>query len=116
LSGIKIPDINASIASALSFENITLDIFGCDLKPNCPASDFYTLQEGGGAAEEAQLPSASGVAEEAAKGGELPKPTTTPYATPTQDLLSAENTRLQGNETSGSFNPGGAASGGTLAE
>ena len=38
------------------------------------------------------------------------------YATPTQDLLSAENTRLQGNETSGSFNPGGAASGGTLAE
>ena len=116
ISGIKIPDINASIASALSFENITLDIFGCDLKPNCAASDFYTLQEGGGAAEEAQLPSASGVAEEAAKGGELPKPTTTPYATPTQDLLSAENTRLQGNETSGSFNPGGAASGGTLAE
>ena len=115
--GITIPDINASIASALSFENITLDIFGCDLKPNCPVSDFYTLQEGGGAAEEAQLPSASGVAEEAAKGGELPKPTTTPFATPdTQDLLSAENTRLQGNETSGSFNPGGAASGGTLAE
>jgi uncharacterized protein YoxC len=82
ISGIKIPDINASIASALSFENITLDIFGCDLKPNCAASDFYTLQEGGGAAEEAQLPSASGVAEEAAKGGELPKPTTKPYRTP----------------------------------
>ena len=82
ISGIKIPDINASIASALSFENITLDIFGCDLKPNCAASDFYTLQEGGGAAEEAQLPSASGVAEEAAKGGELPKSTTKPYRTP----------------------------------
>jgi uncharacterized protein YoxC len=114
ISGIKIPDINASIASALSFENITLDIFGCDLKPNCPVSDFYTLQEGGGAAEEAQLPSASGVAEEAAKGGELSEPTTRDYATPTQDLLSAENTRLQGNETSGSFNPGGAASGGNL--
>jgi hypothetical protein len=119
IGGIKIPDINASIASALSFENITLDIFGCDLKPNCAASDFYTLQEGGGAAEEAQLPSASGVAEEAAKGSELRKPPTIPFATPakdTEDLLSAENTRLQGNETSGSFNPGGAASGGTLAE
>jgi hypothetical protein len=122
IGGIKIPDINASIASALSFENITLDIFGCDLKPNCAASDFYTLQEGGGAAEEAQLPSASGLAEEAAKGGELRKPPTIPFATPrmdydkTEDLLSAENTRLQGNETSGSFNPGGAASGGTLAE
>ena len=82
IDGITIPDINASIASALSFENITLDIFGCDLKPNCPVSDFYTLQEGGGAAEEAQLPSASGVAEEAAKGGELPKPTTTPFRPP----------------------------------
>ena len=80
ISGIKIPDINASIASALSFENITLDIFGCDLKPNCAASDFYTLQEGGGAAEEAQLPSASGVAEDAAKGGELRKPPTIPFA------------------------------------
>jgi hypothetical protein len=85
ISGIKIPDINASIASALSFENITLDIFGCDLKPNCAASDFYTLQEGGGAAEEAQLPSASGVAEEAAKGGELSESTTTPFATPAKD-------------------------------
>ena len=85
ISGIKIPDINASIASALSFENITLDIFGCDLKPNCAASDFYTLQEGGGAAEEAQLPSASGLAEEAAKGGELPEPTTRDYATPAKD-------------------------------
>ena len=87
ISGIKIPDINASIASALSFENITLDIFGCDLKPNCAASDFYTLQEGGGAAEEAQLPSASGVAEESAKGSELRKPPTIPFATPSKDIL-----------------------------
>jgi hypothetical protein len=87
IGGIKIPDINASIASALSFENITLDIFGCDLKPNCAASDFYTLQEGGGAAEEAQLPSASGVAEEAAKGSELRKPPTIPFATPAKDMI-----------------------------
>jgi hypothetical protein len=54
--GISIPDISGSIASALSFENITLDIFGCDLKPNSAASDYYTLQNGSGAAEEAQLP------------------------------------------------------------
>jgi hypothetical protein len=32
------------------------------------------------------------------------------------DLLSEENTRLTGNETSGSFESGGAASGGALAE
>ena len=34
----------------------------------------------------------------------------------TQILFSAENTTLTGNETSGSFAPGGAASGGALAE
>ena len=90
ISGIKIPDINASIASALSFENITLDIFGCDLKPNCAASDFYTLQEGGGAAEEAQLPSASGLAEEAAKGEVVPPAVSTDYATPVTDLRRAD--------------------------
>jgi hypothetical protein len=97
IGGIKIPDINASIASALSFENITLDIFGCDLKPNCAASDFYTLQEGGGAAEEAQLPSASGLAEEAAKGGELRKPPTIPFAPPSKDILDlpAEGAKVQ---------------------
>jgi hypothetical protein len=93
IGGIKIPDINASIASALSFENITLDIFGCDLKPNCAASDFYTLQEGGGAAEEAQLPSASGVAEEAAKGSELRKPPTIPFATPAKDTARFKDRR-----------------------
>ena len=90
IGGIKIPDINASIASALSFENITLDIFGCDLKPNCAASDFYTLQEGGGAAEEAQLPSASGLAEEAAKGEVVPPAVSTDYATPVTDLRRAD--------------------------
>ena len=56
LSAIKIPNINGSITSALSFENITLDIFGCDEKPNCPVSDGYTLQEGGFAAQPVQLP------------------------------------------------------------
>jgi len=52
LGGVQIPDIAGNIASALSFENIILDIFGCDSKPNCAASDFYTLQDGGAAAEE----------------------------------------------------------------
>ena len=33
-----------------------------------------------------------------------------------EDIFSKENTTLTGNETSGSFETGGAASGGTLAE
>ena len=60
---IDIPDINVSIVSAFSFENIAMNLFGCDLKPNCPVSDFYTLQEGAGAAEEAQFPRSAEVNE-----------------------------------------------------
>jgi len=83
--GIKIPDINGSIASALSFENITLDLFGCDLKPNCAASDFYTLQEGAGAAEEAQLPRPAEVNEAAKDPGPVTPATTQPFATPAKN-------------------------------
>ena len=67
LGDIEIPDITATIVSAFSFENISMDIFGCDLKPNCPVSDFYTLQEGAGAAEEAQLPRPAEVAKATSK-------------------------------------------------
>jgi len=47
LGDIKFPDIGKSIKEALSFENITLNLFGCDSKPNCPATDAYTLDTGG---------------------------------------------------------------------
>ena len=119
LPEIEIPDINASLVSALSFENISLDIFKSDLKPNCPVSDFYTLQEGAGAAEEAQLPRPAQVSKDTENPSTVTSTSQRDFSSPSkdaQDLLSAENTRLQGNETSGSFNPGGAASGGTLAE
>ena len=82
-NSIKIPDINGSIASALSFVNIALDIFGCDSKPNCAASDFYTLQEGAGAAEEAQLPRPPEVTKATARGpGPVTDATTQGFATP----------------------------------
>ena len=119
LPEIEIPDINASLVSAFSFENISLDIFKSDLKPNCPVSDFYTLQEGAGAAEEAQLPRPAQVSKDTENPSTVTSTSQPDFASPskdTADLLSDENTRLQGNETSGSFNPGGAASGGTLAE
>ena len=47
LGDIKFPDIGKSIKEALSFENITLNLFGCDSKPNCPATDAFTLDVGG---------------------------------------------------------------------
>ena len=85
LGGVKIPDINGSIASALSFVNISLDLFGCDSKPNCAASDFYTLQEGAGAAEEAQLPRPAEVNEAAKDPGPVTPATTQPFAPPAKN-------------------------------
>jgi len=83
--GVSIPDINGSIASALSFENIALDLFSCDSKPNCAASDFYTLQEGAGAAEEAQLPRPAEVNEAAKNPGPVTPATTQPFAPPAKN-------------------------------
>jgi hypothetical protein len=87
LGGIKIPNINGSIASALSFENITLNLFGCDSKPNCAASDFYTLQEGGGAAEEAQLPRLAEVNEASQNSGPVTPATTQPFVPPAKNSI-----------------------------
>jgi hypothetical protein len=72
LSGIKIPDIAGSITSALSFENVVLNLFGCDFKPNCAASDFYTLQEGGAAAGEGPRP--ANVTQASANPSPIPPP------------------------------------------
>jgi hypothetical protein len=36
-----------NILSALSFDNLKLNVFGCDLKPKCPNIDHYTLHSGG---------------------------------------------------------------------
>jgi len=80
-----IGDISGSITSALSFENIKLNIFGCDLKPNCAASDYYTLANGSGAAPEPQQPRASEVDKAAQQSTASVQPTQTPYATPSQN-------------------------------
>jgi hypothetical protein len=84
-SSISIPNIAGSIASALSFENITFDLFGCDLKPNCPASDYYTLQNGSGAAEEAQQPRFGDVNKAAQSPAPVRPATQVPFATPRKD-------------------------------
>jgi hypothetical protein len=77
-----IDGINGSLTSALSFENISLDIFGCDLKPNCAASDYYTLQTGSGAAEEAQQPRFGEVNKAAQNPSPVRPAEQVPFATP----------------------------------
>lgn len=77
--------INGSITSALSFENIKMNVFGCDLKPSCAASDYYNLANGSGAAEEPQQPRPPEV-DKAAQGTPTPQQTTEkPYARPGQN-------------------------------
>ena len=78
-----ISGITGSITSALSFENIKLNIFGCDLKPNCAASDYYTLQNGSGAAEQGQLPRVAQVDKSAQNNQSTGKPVKeVPFSTP----------------------------------
>jgi uncharacterized protein YoxC len=89
ISSIKdlIGGVNGSITSALSFENIKLNIFGCDLKPNCPASDYYSIQNGSGAAEDAQQPRVAEVDDKAQNPTNTATPTAEkPYASPGQNL------------------------------
>jgi cell division septation protein DedD len=81
----SVSSITSSITSALSFENIKLNVFGCDLKPSCPVSDYYTLHKGGGAGEEAQTPNATSVA----KAIENPTPVT---AQPLKDFAQPAKT------------------------
>ena len=77
--------ISGSITSALSFENIKINIFGCDLKPNCAVSDYYTLQNGSGAAEDPQQPRPAQV-DKAAQGTPIaPQTAEKPYAQPGQN-------------------------------
>jgi hypothetical protein len=63
IGGIQqvISGISSSITSALNFENLVLNFFGCELRPNCASSDYYTLQNGSGAGLQSQEPNKANV-------------------------------------------------------
>lgn len=79
--------IKGSITSALSFENIKLNVFGCDLKPNCASSDYYTLANGSGAVEDPQQPRPSQVDKASQGEPAAPKVEEKPYAQPSQNQM-----------------------------
>lgn len=82
--------ITGGMAAALSFQNLSLNVFGCELKPNVAVSDYYTFGGGGATGGSKQLPSTKGVADVA----EQKEPTAaaaqdTPFSAPngsTQDV------------------------------
>ena len=43
----EIPNINTSMGAAMLFNNLSLDVFGCEVKPNEAVSDEYTFCSGG---------------------------------------------------------------------
>ena len=63
----KLGNIKGSLTSALSFENIKMNVFPFEEKPNEAVSDFYTFCSGGGAAEQGSLPSTNAVDKAAGK-------------------------------------------------
>jgi hypothetical protein len=77
-----VSSISGSITSALNFENIKLNVFGCDLKPSCAISDFYTLDEGGGAVEESQIPNPTSVSAAVQNPNPVTSSPLPPFATP----------------------------------
>ena len=76
ISGVSslVSGITGSMTAALSFQNISISIFGCDLKPSCPTTDYYTLQNGGGASPTASQPTKGNVANAAKNPSPIPAP------------------------------------------
>lgn len=86
-SAVSIPNIGnlaGNITSALNFSNISFTLFGCDFKPRCAISDFYTLQNGSGATEDVEQPRITAVDRSAQQPVTPPTVTTTPFATPSK--------------------------------
>ena len=83
-----IPDISGSLTSALSFTNIQLNVFGCELSPNAAISDIYTFCSGGDSTPPAATPSEKSVSD----GIQTQSPTTTTSPTPYVEPTKAETT------------------------
>jgi len=82
----EIPDIEGNISAAFGFNNLSLDIFGCQLAPNVAVSDFYTLADGSSGQPQVKKPSASAInkATQTRSGGAA-APAKTPFAQPAKN-------------------------------
>ena len=103
-----IPDIGGSLTAALSFTNIKLNIFGCELTPTIAASDFYTFCQGGDAQTEGEAPSSKSVdektKEQSDNGGGIGDQGSTPYVGPNRSTPDVNN-QISGAESQEELNP-----------
>ena len=87
-------DITGSMTAALSFENLTLNILGCELEINPAINDYFTISEGGSSQGDTQLPSEKSVENVAA--GTPPStniPPKDPYLQPQSGTTPNQNLR-----------------------
>ena len=95
--------ISGSMTSALSFENVKLKVFGCELSPTPAVSDYYTFCTGGSSVKDTMLPSLKKVEDNANKPTNATEGTKTPFVEPTktgtQNLKNVEEDWLSGDLT-----------------
>ena len=60
--------ITGSMTSALSFSNIKLNVFGCELSPNIAVSDKYCMAHGGSAQPDTSFPSIKSIEDSVSNG------------------------------------------------
>jgi len=89
---LAMPDISGSITSALSFANIQLNVFGCELKPNVAKSTIYTFCQGGDEQSASSMPSEGSVDERSKDAPVPPSEEGTPFAEPTAATEDIDNT------------------------
>ena len=94
MNGIPSLDVSGNINTALSFKNINLNVFGCDLMPDIPASDFYTLSGGSGGQAQSLIPNVTSIFNRASNApkGKLEPVEPVPFATPSKNQRDVDYT------------------------
>ena len=89
----QLPNINTSMGAAMLFNNLSLDVFGCEVKPNEAVSDEYTFCGGGSSKPDAEITDAA-TEDKAVADGNEGSPGTDPdpgFAGPTPDTPDVRN-------------------------
>ena len=91
----QLGNIKTSMAAAMLFNNLSIDVFGCELKPNEAVSDEYMLCSGGSGKPDSNLPSEEALDEKTgtSSGGAPSTPDPPGFAQP------GPGTRAVGTET-----------------
>ena len=81
----KLGNIKGNMTSALSFENIKMNVFPFELPPNQAVSDYYQFCSGGSGQKQSQLPSKPAIMEAVNKAREaIPGEVIEQFAQPTK--------------------------------